>query len=116
MKFKDWVNILSDDIIKNSAFKCIGYCEKFFFYIDEGYSIQKFKEDIKKGWGPAEFEIVYISDIHYEEDKLWFTLFCNDGKDGLTNDQIKAIEKKSVENMLEKIKEYEKKHLILDFL
>ena len=112
MKFKDWFVTLSEDIIEDSVFKCIGYCEKWFFYVDKDCPTKKLIEDIEKGWGPANFVIVYIEDIHdnTDDNKLWFVLFCNDGKDGLTNEQIKEIQKKQSEEFLSKIREYEKKH------
>lgn len=91
MLFKDWFSLLSEDAIENSVFKCIGYCEKFFFYTDKDCTVNKLINDINNGWGPANFDIVYISDVFYQEDKIWFVLVCNDHKQGLTNEQIKKL-------------------------
>lgn len=106
MKFKDWFLTLTEDIIEDSVFKCIGYCPKWFFYVDKDCSTEKLINDIKNGWGPANFEIVYFDDIYIdsEDHKLWFVLYCNDGKDGLTNEQIKEIEEKQLKELKERIK------------
>ena len=107
MKFKDWISAVSEDVIEHCVFKCIGYCRKWFFYADEDVSAKKLKEDILSGWGPADFEIVYIDDVFYDknENKLFFVFICNDGKNGLTNEQIIEMEKKNQEEMIERFRQ-----------
>lgn len=84
MKFKDWFLSLSPEVLEANPFKCIGWCEKFFFYVDEECPIEKLIEDIKNGWGPANFDVV---EIDFYED-MW-VITCNDGKCGVTTEWCK---------------------------
>lgn len=84
MKFKDWFLSLNPEVIEANPFKCIGWCEKFFFYVDKECPVEKLIEDIKNGWGPANFDVVEID--FYEE--MWI-ITCNDGKCGVTTEWCK---------------------------
>jgi hypothetical protein len=89
MKFKDWFLELNPDLIAARPFKCIGWCEKYFFYVDEtdeACTVEKLINDIKNGWGPADFDIV---EINFYED-MW-VITCNDGKSGITTEQCKEL-------------------------
>ena len=89
MKFKDWFLELNHDLIAARPFKCIGWCEKYFFYVDEtdeACTVEKLINDIKNGWGPADFDIV---EINFYED-MW-VITCNDGKCGITTEQCKEM-------------------------
>lgn len=96
MKFKDWFLTLNPDLISAHPFKCIGWCEKYFFYVDEECSVEKLLSDIKNGWGPADFDIV---EIDFYED-MWM-ITCNDGKRDVTTEWCKKKieeDKKNHEN------------------
>lgn len=84
MKFKDWFLSLNPEVIEANPFKCIGWCEKFFFYVDKECPVKKLIEDIKNGWGPANFDVV---EINFYED-MW-VITCNDGKCGVTTEWCK---------------------------
>jgi hypothetical protein len=86
MKFKDWFFELNPDLIAAHPFKCIGWCEKFFFYVDEECPVEELINDIKNGWGPADFDIV---EINFYDD-MW-VITCNDGKCGITTEQCKKL-------------------------
>lgn len=89
MKFKDWFLELNPDLIAAHPFKCNGWCEKYFFYVDEAdeaCTVEKLIDDIKNGWGPADFDIV---EINFYED-MW-VITCNDGKCGITTEQCKEM-------------------------
>ena len=86
MKFKDWFLELNHDLIAAHPFKCIGWCEKFFFYVDEECPVDALIKDIKNGWGPADFDIV---EINFYED-MWI-ITCNDGHSGITTEQCKKL-------------------------
>ena len=86
MKFKDWFSELNPDLIVAHPFKCIGWCEKFFFYVDEECPVEELINDIKNGWGPANFDIV---EIDFYSD-MW-VITCNDGKCGITTEQCKEL-------------------------
>ena len=89
MKFKDWFLELNPDLIAAHPFKCIGWCEKYFFYVDEtdeACTVEKLINDIKNGWGPADFDIV---EINFYED-MW-VITCNDGKSFITTEQCKEF-------------------------
>ena len=89
MKFKDWFLALNPNLITANPFKCIGWCEKFFFYVGEDCPIEKLIEDIKNGWGPANFDIVEI-DFYNELDEDRWVITCNDGKHGVTTEWCKS--------------------------
>ena len=101
MKFKDWFLELNPDLIEVSPFKCIGWCQKYFFYVDEDCPAEKLIEDIKNGWGPADFDIV---EIDFCED-MW-VITCNDGKCDVTTEWCKEKMKKD----RQKGKEFYEKH------
>jgi hypothetical protein len=89
MKFKDWFLELNPDLIAAHPFKCNGWCEKYFFYVDEtdeACTVEKLINDIKNGWGPADFDIV---EINFYED-MW-VITCNDGKSYITTEQCKEF-------------------------
>ena len=89
MKFKDWFLELNPDLIAAHPFKCNGWCEKYFFYVDEtdeACTVEKLIDDIKNGWGPADFDIV---EINFYGD-MW-VITCNDGKCGITTEQCKEM-------------------------
>jgi hypothetical protein len=89
MKFKDWFLLLDPSLVAAHPFKCIGWCEKYFFYVDEtdeACTVEKLINDIKNGWGPANFDIV---EINFYED-MW-VITCNDGKSGITTEQCKEL-------------------------
>lgn len=89
MKFKDWFATLNPDLIAKYPFKCIGWCEKYFFYVDKECTVEKLIEDIKNGWGPADFDIVEIDlDLYYDGQAIWI-ITCNDGKCGVTTEWCK---------------------------
>ena len=107
MKFKDWFLSLNPEVIEANPFKCIGWCEKFFFYVDKNCPVEKLIEDIKNGWGPANFDVVEI-DFGCDGEDMWI-ITCNDGKCGVTTEWCKSQmeqwrkngkeEKESLQNM-----------------
>lgn len=104
MKFKDWFLALNPDLIASFPFKCIGWCQKYFFYVDEECPVEKLIEDIKNGWGPADFDIVEI-DFYNEGEDMW-VITCNDGKCDVTTEQCKEMMERNRKTAAEFWKEF----------